>query len=841
MLRIALRDLTGRAPVRVVTRELSSLADALLRAAVRFHLGAKPDRTELTDRFAVVAMGKHGGQELNYSSDIDVLFVLDAPFDDRPLRERANGVARDVIRSLAAQTQDGFAFRVDADLRPWGRSGALVQSIDEMERYYERAGQTWERTALIKARACAGHLPVGEAFIERIRPFVWRRSLDLAAVESMSAMKRRIDRAHAESPADDVKLGVGGIREVEFFVQALQLLHGGRQPGLRVRSTLEALDALLYAGLIPASDHEALGEAYAFLRDVEHRVQLPEDLQTHRLPRDAQARQALAHAMGFSTEPEFARVLATHRDAVHARFQALLRTATDDVPHRSEVDVALSRLLDVSAREAALDRLGFEAPVQARIELDGLQRQTDGAFGPRGQELQPGLAEWLLEEMARSPGPDQALARFARLAGRLWHPAALTRLLAANAATARLLILLFASSDALTRDFQLHPELLDALVRSDGAALLRARHALEQEVDERLRSKTELEAALGLLRRIRHEETLRVGLHDLAGRLTPVEVGVQLTQTGEILVAHALRLARREVEERFGTPAEDALAVVGLGSFGGQELDYESDLDLVFVHDTAGDTSGGRLGRTSAVEWATRVFQRLMSFLTVPTAEGVLYKVDSRLRPSGAQGTLVTSFESFRDYHAETGARRAALWERQALLRGRAVAGSELLAGRIQTDVLLPSAQRPLPTDAASEILAVRHRLDETRPRALSPKRGPGGLLDIDFLTQYLSLERGVRIPSTRTAIDVLEELGRLEFEDARKLREAWEVLKRTESRLRLMTGEPDVWLPGEGKLLDQVARSLGDTSTEAGARLWHDVERLMRRTRAVFERLLNA
>lgn len=841
MLRIALRDLTRRAPTRVVIRELSNLADALTRSAVRFwdRLLSLNGSPPLGDRFAVVAMGKHGACELNYSSDIDVLFVFDADDAEPAWRSRAQALAQAVIKSMSAPTIDGIAFRVDANLRPWGRAGPLVQSVDEMEAYYERAGQTWERAALIKARPCAGSLAVGARFVEAVRPFVWRRSLDIASVESIAAMKQRIDRAQEQSPADDVKLGRGGIREVEFFVQALQLLHGGRHPRLQAKGTLEALDALLYAGLVSSADHDALTEAYAFLRDVEHRVQVPDDRQTHRLPSDATGRGLLARRMGFDDWSHFEPVLRRQRAVVRDHFDALLAAAADELPHRPEVDVAMSPEATDDTRERALDAMGFDEPIQARMELDRLGRQEEGAFGPRGREVHPGLAERLLEEMARAPSPDQALTRFARLSGRLWHPAALTTLLSANAATARLLMLLFSSSEALTRDFQLHPELLDALVRSDGAALVRTPEEIGREVDERLSQRAELEQALALLRRVRHEETLRVGLHDLAGRLSPAEVGTQLTALGEVLLARAFELARREVVERYGQPQQASLCVLGFGSFGAGELDYESDLDLVFVHDAAGVTTGGTHGDTGAAEWATRVFQRLLSHLTIPTAEGVLYKVDARLRPSGTQGTLVTSFEAFRAYHQGADARGAALWERQALLRARPVAGDALLAKRIEAEVLMPSAERPLPEDAARQIREVRLKLDEQAPRKVFPKRGPGGLLDIDFIAQYLSLAHGLRQPPTLAALEALESIEALSFEDARDLREAWEHLKRTESRLRLTFGQPDVWVPTEGPALRRLARSLGDAGADAGERLLRDLERTMGRTRLQFDRLV--
>ncbi len=843
--RIALRDLTRRASLHTVVREVSHLADALLQSTIAFWDGRLAARfgERLGSAFCVVAMGKLGAEELNYSSDIDVLFVFDADVRTPSgafRRDHAIALAQAVIRSLSAVTAHGFAFRVDANLRPYGRDGALAQTVEEMERYYERSGQTWERAALIKARPCAGGEALGEDLIGRLRPFVYRRALDMDAVEALAAMKGRIDREQAHSLTDNVKLGYGGIREIEFFVQALQLLHGGRQQSVRVRSTLGALEALLYAGHIAARDQAALSEAYVFLRDTEHRLQLPEDRQTQALPAldELGSWRALARRMGFTAAGPFEEALARHRRAVHERFVGLLHVAANERVPRREVESALDPQATAEERRSALSALGFQEPEAALGELRRLGRIPESVMGPRGRERHATLAARLLEELAHSPDPDLALTQFAGLFSPQWQPAATTELLASNPATARLLIMLFASSESLTRDLQLHPELLDLLVHADGASETPSRETLAASLREKV-GKTDPEERLAGLRRFRRDETLRLALMDLSNRLRPAALAARLSDLAEVVLAEVYDVARAEVCERYGEPEEALFAVLALGSFGGQELDYESDLDIVFVYDAEGPTSGGARGIVESGEWAARLSQRLLNHLTVPGAEGILYRVDARLRPSGTQGQLVTSLRAFAEYHGVYDAapvRGAALWERQALLRARPIAGDPPLCQAIVARVLEPVARQAMPADAGAQIADMRARLDVSASGpVLYPKKGPGGLLDVEFLTQFLEIQYSVRIPSTRRALETLLEQGWVPADDALELARSYERLRRVESRLRLRYWRPDVFVPASGPVLDRLARQLGDAGAEAGPRLWRDLTRTMARTREIF------
>ena len=436
--------------------------------------------------------------------------------------------------------------------------------------------------------------------------------------------------------------------------------------------------------------------------------------------------------------------------------------------------------------------------------------------------------------------PDEALMRFAQLAPPLWEPSALSTLLDAQPATLRLLVHLLSSSELLARDFQRHPELLDLLLRSGDALLERSRDSVVSETKARLAA-AEPEWRPAVLRRLRHEETLRIGLHDLAGRLDAPAVGRQLSTLADVLLGAVLSLAREEVCERFGGPQEGGVVVLGLGSLGGEELTYESDLDLVFVHDVSGPTSGGARGVIDADEWASRVCQRMLSLVTLPTAEGVLYRVDTRLRPSGSAGPLVVSLDAFGRYHrGEVPGRDAALWERQALTRARVVAGDGALARRVEAEVLDVVARRPLPEGAALTLRDMRRALDHMPSQGLDPKKGPGGLLDLDFLAQWFAMRLGWRDGSTRSILEGLRDEGLVDRSMMSMVLGAWHRLRHIERRLRLMYGRSEVYVPRQGGGLELLARQLGGAGAHAGAILLNELDATMNRVRATFDALMS-
>ncbi len=863
VLRIAARDLLGVCTLIEVTRELSSLADACLQTAVVFldaalreRYGAPEGAPEPGDGFCVLGMGKLGGRELNFSSDVDLICIYAkdgrTAGGSRPPVTHLEHYARlteQLARALGEMTEHGFVFRVDLNLRPDGRNGPIVNSLDAMEAYYEGFGRTWERAALLKARPCAGDLALGERVLSALAPFVWRRTVDHTTIEEMRSLKAQINR-RAEQKGDDVKLGPGGIREVEFFVQALQLLHGGKNPRLRERNTLLALGNALFAGLLTARDHDALADAYVFLRRVEHRAQMIAERQTHAVPREPGARLRIARGLGFPALEGFEAELARHRASVGAIFGDILHatgaaTAAPDPQLAAAVDPEVPE----PTRLARLAERGFRDPAAALMHLTRLARARESPFGRRGAPSAEAIR--LVADCAASPDPDLALLHLAEFFAILRAPGAYFDLLARHPPAARLLTSLFGSSDFLSKYFVRHPELVDALVQSGLAQLTKGRKALRDELAQRLALRDDAEGKLVAMRRFKNEEVLRIGLADVAGNLSVEEVADELTELAEALLEATLELARAELLERYGLPLgpggeEATFAVIGLGTLGARELGYQSDLDLIFVYSDAGETSGGSRGRTTNAELFARLAQRLLSGLSLSLREGYLYRTDVRLRPSGNQGTLVVSAGAFGEHQLK----RAQLWERQALIRARRVAGDAALFDRLQAEVLWPAIYRPGADPAAmrAEIARVRDRmmreLSQESADQYNPKLGRGGLADIEFVAQFLQLARGasdplLRIPHTRRAVAALGAAGALSARDAQVLESGWTFLRRLENRLRIVHDHPLQHMPRSGPALRSLARRLGYGGERPEAALLADYAATTAAVRQVYERIL--
>ena len=853
MLRIALFDLSGGS-VQEVTRALSQLAAGSFHVAVRFHyqrlcaLHGPPEGRTATGPpgFCVLGMGKLGGDELNFSSDADVLYLYDKDgktaggLNHFAFYARLAESVTAAVGSPQATPEGGFVFRVDLDLRPEGRSGPIVNAIRGLELYYEAQGAAWERFALLKARPIAGDLTTGEAALRRLAPFVFRKYFDLKAIDEMRQLKARAEKEAARAPGIDLKLGKGGIREIEFFVQALQLLHGGRDANLRVRGTLKALERLLYAGLVSSRDRDELSEAYIALRRLEHRVQMVAERQTHSIPEDPAEQARLARRTGYADAAAMHRELAAHRAHVEARFKDLLRVAgggaAGEDPHAA---AAADPLASEEERAAALAALGFGQPAASAEELARLAKKRGTPFS--ADSPQQSFGPLLVQELAAAPDPDQALRHLADLFGALANPRATSDLLAQSPRTARLLVSLFGSSDFLSRGLLRHPELIDQLVHRGSAPLVREAAELRAEVAQRLGPQAaDLEGALTELRRFRNEEVLRVGLHDVAGALDVDQVARQLSDLADICVEECFALARAEVEKRDGA-SEASMVVIALGKLGGRELGYHSDLDLLFLYSSGGETEK----HVSNHEHFARLGQKLISHLTLPLREGMLYKIDTRLRPSGSAGPLVISFEALATYHA----REARLWERQALLRARPVAGDAALFARAATEVLAPSLFRPIDRPAAArELLAMRERMEreiaDESPGRYNSKLGRGGLVDVEFAVQFLQLAHGaghpdIRTPSTPRALAALLEEGLLAAPDHATLLRGYRYLRRLESRLRIVRDRSVDRLPESREELLRLARRMGYSGPRAGQELLAEYERTAAEVRATFLRVL--
>jgi glutamate-ammonia-ligase adenylyltransferase len=860
-LRLAARDVWLGVPMESLGREQSALAEALLRAALprleanlRERYGAP-----VPDGFVVLGLGKLGGDDLNWSSDIDLILVhrgdgttTGGSAAALPTVTFYTRLAEALARAMSTVTEDGFCYRVDLDLRPQGRAGAAVSSLPAMLQYYEQHGRTWERAAWIKARPVAGDFALGHQLLEGLSPFLWRRTLDLAAVESLRDLKMQID-LRSTARESDVKLGPGGIREVEFVAAALQLLHGGRNAALRVRPTQRALRRLVEAGLLSQADADRLLEAYAFLRRVENRLQMLEDRQTQVLPAPGPERERLAQSLGFSGGEAFDGELERHRSYVAQAFHVLLgQEARGELPRDPDLVVGLDEDIDTTVRAEALARRGFDDPHAALAALQRLKR----VLGIARLEEGPGpsaIALQLVQGAARSPDPDQALFYLADFASALSLPAGYLRLLHQRPAVARRLLDLFGQSAYLSAELVRTPELLDQLVSWDAEALHKPPERIRSELDGRAaRATDDPEQLLGALRRFKNEELLRVGLGDIAGELEVPEVARQLTALADGLLDHAVLLAAEHARARWGLPRmrdgrRAPLAVLGMGKLGGRELGYHSDLDLLFVYGSSAneETTGGSHGRMGHHEYFARMVQRLLSLLTLQYREGRLYQVDTRLRPSGNQGPLVVSEEALLEHHA----RRAQLWERQALVKARGVAGDTGYAERLLRTALGPLIwERALPEGAAEEIHRLRMRMErevagESQDR-LNLKTGQGGLVDVEFATQYLQLVHGAALPAVRHpgTLEALEELaaaGRLRREDAAELREGYLFLRRVENRQRLVHGRALQHLPTRGRPLLLLARRLGYGGSDAGGAFLSEYRSVASAVRAAYVRVL--
>jgi glutamate-ammonia-ligase adenylyltransferase len=845
-LRLGAREL-GWGRAEEVARELAHLADVCLDVALQklwAELAARHGEPRTADgqrcRFVVFGMGKLGGEELNFSSDIDLLYLYETDHGAAgalTLHQFFARLCERLSRVIGDVADEGFVFRVDLRLRPEGTRGPLCNSLAAAERYYETFGRPWERQAWIKARPVAGDLDLGREAEAMLAPFVWPRSIGKSVIDAVHALMARM---RAERPTDDdIKLGAGGIREVEFFVQALQLVHGGHAPPLRARGTLAALARLRSAGIVREREHHMLVDAYMFLRRLEHRLQLAEGRQTHALPTEPAARERLARRLGFGDGAAFTQALEQVRRRVSSLFATLGAPASAPPP-------AVLRLVDASASRVdlttSLAALGFRDAEASADEMELLRDKPHSPFSPA---VAGDVAATLLEEASSSPDPDLALRRLVDLVGRRGGGASVWRLIAEHRPLGRLLMTLFGSSEFLGRIFIAHPELVEPLLSAATAVRVRSRAEIDQLVaraQDRLDVDDE-EGRLNALRRVRNEELLRIGLSDIAGELDDQEVSGQLTDLADAILEAALAVVAPPTFKKWGTPTA-SLAVLGLGKLGGRELGYSSDLDVVFIYSDEGQAVGGRASTNFDV--MSRLAQRLIHALMAHLVEGRLYEIDTRLRPSGQKGALVSSLAGFRAYHHK----EAALWERQALIKARTVAGDRALGAEIER-LAEAHVYGPSPSEAAEmaqEIGRLRTRMErelaqETAHR-FNIKTGRGGLVDVEFLVQYLQLVHGPRLSSLRQratadALAALIAAGILDAADGRALADSYAFLRRLENRLRIVHDRSIQQITDRPDELTKLARRLGYHGDDCGARLLADYRSHAGRTRALYARFL--
>ena len=773
----ALCDLGGVWPVMTVTRRLADAADAAVGAAVEFLFAqarAKGDWLAPDSAgYIVLAMGKHGAFELNYSSDIDLIVF----YDPERVRPRAGlevqqflvRLTRDLVRLLQERTEHGYVFRTDLRLRPDPGSTPLTISTDAAFNYYESVGQNWERAALIKARPIAGDIAGGEAFLAELAPFIWRKYLDFAAIADIHAMKRQIHafRGFGEIAVagHDIKVGRGGIREIEFFVQTQQLIAGGRQPELRVSETLVALNRLEARGWIKPDVRRELDEAYRFLRTIEHRLQMIADEQTQTLPSDPDKLACVARFSGFAGTPEFSSRLTAELERVQDHYVRLFE-------HSPELTTGGANM--VFAGEAddpgtlqALAGLGFKRPDAVIAGVRGWHHGRYPAVRtPRARELLTEVQPLLIQALAKTADPDLAFLGFDRFLSELPSSVQLFSLLKQNQGLIELIAAIMGTAPRLARILSKRRRVLDAVLAPGFFGSIPSARDLAAIIAAELKGADDFQEALDRARLIGHEQAFLIGVRVLTGTISAAQAGDAYALLAECLIQAMQSVAEREMERTHGRVPGGAVSVVAMGKLGGYEMTAASDLDLIVIYDfaaTAPHSNG--LKPLSATQYYTRFTQRLISALASQTAEGNLYEVDMRLRPSGQKGPVATQLSGFVAYQQ----REAWTWEHLALTRARAISGPaalrEAVEHAIQQVLTLPRDRAKIAADVRD--MRVRIAKEKGTQDIWDIKQVRGGLVDLEFTAQYLQLVHGaarpdVLSPNTMVALTNLSRAGLL-------------------------------------------------------------------------------
>ncbi len=819
LVRIAFRDLAGWSALNETMTALSDFADAVLEAALAVlhrwachEYGVPVGESGRHQSLVVIGVGKLGGQELNFSSDIDIIFAF-------PESGRTKGavssitnadffarLCRRLIELLSKSTIDGFVFRLDTRLRPFGDSGPLAMSFDAMETYYQEQGREWERYALIKGRVVAGNPDAGAELMERLKPFVYRRYLDYGSFDSLRDMKHKISREVSRKGMEgNVKLGPGGIREIEFFGQMFQLIRGGVNPDYQQRQILNILDVLAQDHVILPRVRDELSSAYVFLRNVEHRLQMAEDLQTHQLPESVANRQRLALSMGFAGWESFFQELTGIMDRVHAHFDELL--ATDEEPGQMQnssrfIQAAWENLSDPAANADLIRKAGFGDPVAI---LKIMERFRDLAaakdVSTQGCQRIQRLVPKIIAESVNADEPEKVLNQIFQLLEAIRRRSCYVALLLENPDTMAYLVKLAGASDLVMSFLSRHPLLLDELLDPRTLYAPLSKKELASELDSRLGriDAGDLELQMDDLRIFRQINTFRIAAADVAGTLPLMKVSDGLTFLAETVLEKVLEMAWDHLVRRHGLPSgsretgETGFAIIAYGKLGGLELGYGSDLDLVFLHTgDKGFTAGGRMQPLDNDQFYVRLGQRIIHFLSTQTRTGKLYETDMRLRPSGSSGILVSHVDAFESYQQSA----AWTWEHQALIKARPVCGDAAVGKRfLEIRDRMLSLKRDQ-THLRNEVVGMREKMrneqDRRAEKTFNLKQSPGGVIDIEFLVQYLILLHAHRDAGLVGWTDVVRQLnslalaGIIDDRTAHILKQAYLIFRYYTHRLRL-------------------------------------------------------
>ena len=817
MLRILWRDYAELASVEDAFEALSQLADCCIRAAVSRSATALEEKYGVPvgaesgqpQPLVVLGMGKLGGNELNFSSDIDLIFAYPETGHTQGGRQELDNQAffirlgQMVIRLLDAVTEEGFAFRVDMRLRPYGDSGALVGSYNALEVYYQEQGREWERYAMIKARPITGTPEAQESLMSMLGSFVYRRYTDfsvIAALRDMKSMMRaEVTRLGID---DDLKRGAGGIREIEFVAQSLQLIHGGRIPEIRSRSLLSTLTALERAEVLSADQARRLATHYRLQRRVEHALQAMQDRQTQSLPREPVPQAQLALLSGFADWPTLEAHLSEARREVEDLFNDLIAEPTSEAPDEMTRAPNSSRLSFSLLGENTLREIGYPRADESWAAVESfLDSAWVAALQPEGRRRLEAFLPLLCEMAAAMPEPDSALTRSLPFVRAVCRRSAYLVLLQENPRALEHLLTLVASSIWLSERLAARPELVDELLHESTLYSAPSREELHALVRQQLLRipEEDLEAQMSALSRIKDGVILRVAASELTGTLPIMKVSDNLTFLAEVMIEQAVALARAELVQRYGEPQSESagFAVMAYGKLGGLELSYGSDLDLVFVFDGAeGETAGPKV--VDNTRFYTRLAQRVVHVLSAQTYSGRLYEVDLRLRPDGDSGLVATTLSSLRRYQRES----AWVWEHQALVRTRVVAGDASLKASLEAlrvEILALPRERPAVAAAVCEMrekMRAEHSASGRTGSRFDLKRDSGGIVDIEFVVQYLVLAYAhqhialTQWPDVIRLLDVIEHAGLMSTRDAETLSQAY-LAYRSETHALALQGHP--------------------------------------------------
>jgi len=836
----ALADLSGVWPVMTVTRTLSECADAAVAAAVRFLFRIASARgqwkpveagnPESGSGYFVLAMGKLGAFELNYSSDIDLTIFFDRDksrlVGDGDLQSFFVRLTRDLVLLLDERTPDGYVFRTDLRLRPDAGATQIALSTVAAHGYYETVGQNWERAAMIKARPIAGDLEAGAEFLSELSPFIWRKYLDFAAIADIHAMKRQIHAHKAIGPiavaGQNLKLGRGGIREIEFFAQTQQLIAGGRQPDLRVPATLDALSSLEDRGWVRAEVRADLDHAYRYLRRLEHRVQMVADEQTHEVPSDAIALEAFAHFTGYADVPTLAAELLPVLETVEKHYDGLFEEAPTLTP--SGANLVFAGAKDDPQTLEELKRLGYSQPAQVLAIVRGWHHgRAPVVRSPRARERLTEVQPLLIEALADTVDPDGAIASFDRFLAELPSGIQLFSLLKAQPGLIRLIADIMGSAPRLAHILSHRRRLLDAVLDPQvlGSDLNGA--AIDDVI---LKAFTAARATslgdptqeiLDTARRIGSEQSFLIGVRILTGSISATEAGFAYATIAERLIAALLSEVTDQMIEDHGRVPGGAASVIAMGKLGGREMTAASDVDLILIYDfdPAAEQSDGPKP-LAAQHYYTRLTQRLINAISARTAEGSLYDVDMRLRPSGQKGPVATRLSSFTSYQAT----EAWTWEHMALTRARVIAGSRELSGRVDAEIRKVLTAKRDRAKIAADVLDMRRRIETEKATTdiWDLKQVRGGLVDLEFIVQFLQLVHAADHPAilSQTTLAVLAaaaSAGLIHDDDYRRLAEAGQLLHDLTQVLRLTIEGPFEPASAPKGLKSLLARS-GDTTS---------------------------